>query len=98
MDNQTYASARWTSRAKSGVGTARSADSGVWFTLSHGIFSEIYYPRSDQAWRRDVGLIVTDPHWRACQDAWRRPGCSQCARPRYRDLRDDTFRVRRVIP
>jgi glucoamylase len=52
--------ARWTSSAKVGVGTALSNDSHVWFTLSHGIFNEIYYPRIDQACVRDMGLIVTD--------------------------------------
>lgn len=51
---------RWTSSAKSGVGTALSSSSHVWFTLSHGIFNEIYYPRIDQACTRDMGLIVTD--------------------------------------
>jgi len=52
--------ARWTSSAKTGVGTALSNESRVWFTLSHGIFNEIYYPRIDQACIRDMGLIVTD--------------------------------------
>ncbi len=52
--------ARWTSSAKSGVGTALNASSHVWFTLSHGIFNEIYYPRLDQACIRDMGMIVTD--------------------------------------
>ena len=52
--------ARWTSSAKTGVGTAISNQSRVWFTLSHGIFNEIYYPRIDQACIRDMGLIVTD--------------------------------------
>jgi glucoamylase len=32
----------------------------VWFTLSHGILNEIYYPRVDCACTRDLGLIVTD--------------------------------------
>ena len=50
---------RWTSSAKSGVGTALSPVSRVWFTLSHGILDEIYYPRVDQACTRDFGLIVT---------------------------------------
>ena len=53
-------SPRWTSSAKSGVGTALSPVSRVWFTLSHGILDEIYYPRVDQACTRDFGLIVTD--------------------------------------
>jgi len=53
---------RWTSSAKSGVGTAFSPYSRVWFTLSHGILNEIYYPRVDRACTRDLGLIVTDGH------------------------------------
>lgn len=52
--------ARWTSSAKTGVGTALSDKSLVWFTLSHGIFNEIYYPRLDNACVRDMGLIVTN--------------------------------------
>ena len=42
-------SPRWTSSAKSGVGTSLSSESRVWFTLSHGILNEVYYPRLDQA-------------------------------------------------
>ncbi|MCX5496798.1 glucan 1,4-alpha-glucosidase [Kaistia dalseonensis] len=53
--------ARWTSSAKSGVGTANSAASRIWFTISHGILNEIYYPRVDTACTRDFGLIVTGP-------------------------------------
>ncbi len=34
--------------------------SRVWFTLSHGIIDEIYYPRVDKACTRDLGLIVTN--------------------------------------
>jgi glucoamylase len=52
--------ARWTSSAKSGVGTAIGSSSRVWFTLSHGILNEIYYPRIDLACVRDMGLMVTD--------------------------------------
>jgi len=51
---------RWTSSAKSGVGTALNRSSRVWFTLSHGILNEIYYPRVDMACTRDLGLLVTD--------------------------------------
>jgi glucoamylase len=51
---------RWTSSAKSGVGTAIDAQSRVWFTLSHGIVNEVYFPRLDQANTRDFGFIVTD--------------------------------------
>lgn len=51
---------RWTSSAKSGVGTSVNAQSQIWFTLSHGIVNEVYYPRLDQANIRDFGFIVTD--------------------------------------
>ncbi|TIV13534.1 MAG: glucan 1,4-alpha-glucosidase, partial [Mesorhizobium sp.] len=53
--------ARWTSSAKSGVGTALSARSPLWFTTSHGILNEVYYPRLDSACTRDLGLIVSGP-------------------------------------
>ncbi len=51
---------RWTSSAKSGIGTAYSHQSPLWFTISHGILNEIYYPRIDQACTRDMGFIITD--------------------------------------
>ncbi len=51
---------RWTSSAKSGLGASLSPTSRVWFTISHGIFNEIYYPRLDLACTRDMGLIITD--------------------------------------
>jgi len=68
MNNPTISSApdgpggtaRWTSSAKSGLGTSTDAQSQLWFTLSHGIVNEVYYPRLDQANIRDLGLIVTD--------------------------------------
>src|SRR6478672_4881800 len=50
---------RWTSSAKSGVGTAFDGRSLVWFTVSHGIVDEVYYPGVDRANTRDFGLIVT---------------------------------------
>jgi glucoamylase len=65
-DNERYAPGwpgippRWTSSAKSGTGTALNLHSRVWFTTSHGILNEVYYPRVDQACTRDMGLIVTD--------------------------------------
>jgi glucoamylase len=51
--------ARWTSSAKSGVGTSLSGASRIWFALSHGILNEVYFPRIDTACTRDLGLIVT---------------------------------------
>jgi glucoamylase len=52
--------ARWTSSAKSGVGTSLGHESRLWFTLSHGIVNEVFYPRIDRACIRDLGFIVTD--------------------------------------
>ncbi|MHB8231421.1 MAG: glycoside hydrolase family 15 protein [bacterium] len=49
---------RWTSADKSGVGTAINGSS-VWFTISHGILNEVYYPEMDEAAIRDLGFIVT---------------------------------------
>lgn len=51
--------ARWTSSAKSAVGTALGLKSRIWFTISHGILNEIYAPRLDSACTRDFGLIIT---------------------------------------
>jgi len=51
---------RWTSSAKTCAGTALNQHSKVWFTLSHGILNEVYFPRVDQACTRDMGFIVTD--------------------------------------
>lgn len=52
--------AKWTSSAKSGVGTSLNSTSKVWFSISHGILNEIYYPQVDQACTRDLNMIVTD--------------------------------------
>src|ERR1043165_5494000 len=51
---------RWTSSSKEGVGTAYSTGSRVWFTLSHGILNEIYYPTIDRPQIRDMELLITD--------------------------------------
>ena len=51
---------RWTSSTKDGVGTAYSASSCVWFTLSHGILNEIYYPTIDRPQIRDMQFLITD--------------------------------------
>jgi glucoamylase len=53
-------SPKWNSSAKTGVGTALNKDSEVWFTLSHGILNEIYFPRVDIACVRDMGFLIAD--------------------------------------
>src|SRR2546421_564645 len=51
---------RWTSSAKEGVGTAYHTSCRLWFTLSHGILNEIYYPHVDQPNTRDFQFLVSD--------------------------------------
>jgi glucoamylase len=51
---------RWTSSAKEGFGTAYHTSCRVWFTLSHGIVNEIYYPSVDQPNTRDFQFLITD--------------------------------------
>jgi glucoamylase len=51
---------RWTSSAKEGVGTAYHTSCRLWFTISHGIVNEIYYPGVDQPNTRDLQFLITD--------------------------------------
>jgi glucoamylase len=51
---------RWTSSAKEGLGTAYHTSCRVWFTLSHGIINEIYYPCVDEPNTRDFQFLITD--------------------------------------
>jgi glucoamylase len=50
----------WTHSAKEGVGTAYHTASRVWFTLSHGILNEVYYPTVDSPQIRDLQYLVSD--------------------------------------
>lgn len=51
---------RWTSSEKESVGTAYAGSSRVWFTVSHGVLNEIYYPTIDRPQVRDFGFLLTD--------------------------------------
>ncbi|MEO6875723.1 MAG: glucoamylase, partial [Opitutaceae bacterium] len=51
---------RWTSSAKDGLGTAYHTSSRIWFTLSHGIVNEVYYPHVDTPNTRDLQFLITD--------------------------------------
>jgi glucoamylase len=53
-------SPRWTSSAKEGLGTAYHTGCRLWFTLSHGIINEIYYPHVDQPNTRDFQFLISD--------------------------------------
>lgn len=50
----------WTQGNKDGVGTAYSAASRVWFTLSNGILNEVYYPTIDRPQIQDLQYLITD--------------------------------------
>ncbi len=51
---------RWTSSRKEGIGTAYNTASNLWFTLSHGIVNEVYYPTVDRPQIRDLQFLLTD--------------------------------------
>src|SRR5512146_1428252 len=51
---------RWTASAKEGLGTAYHTGCRLWFTLSHGIVNEIYYPHVDQPNTRDFQFLISD--------------------------------------
>ena len=46
--------------AKDSVGMAYSASSRIWYTISHGILNEIYYPTIDRPQTRDMEFLLTD--------------------------------------
>jgi glucoamylase len=50
----------WTSSSKEGVGTAYSTSSRIWFTISHGILNEVYYPTIDRPQIRDLQFLISD--------------------------------------
>ncbi len=51
---------RWTSSRKDGIGTAYNTSSNLWYTLSHGVVNEVYYPTVDRPQIRDLEFLVTD--------------------------------------
>src|SRR6266852_2780271 len=51
---------RWTQSAKDAIGTAYSAGSTVWFTVTAGILNELYYPTIDRPQIRALQYLVTD--------------------------------------
>lgn len=62
--------ARWTSGAKTIVGTAVSASSRVWYTINNGTIAEIYFPDVDQANTRVVRFLITGPGGFFSDELW----------------------------
>ena len=102
---------RWTTSAKTGGGTALDTNSRVWYTVSHGILNEVYYPRVDRACLRDLGLIITDGREFFSEEkrdassatVWVEPGVpafrilNSCTRGRYRIEKDIVTDPRRDV-
>ncbi len=51
---------RWTTGAKTAVGSAVSKQSRIWFTISKGNLNEVYFPSIDEANTRRMKFLVTD--------------------------------------
>ena len=51
---------RWTHSAKDIIGTAYSTSSRIWYTVSRGVLSEVYFPTLDRPQIRDLQFLVTD--------------------------------------
>ncbi|MBX3244843.1 MAG: glucoamylase [Acidobacteria bacterium] len=53
--------AHWATAAKQGVGTSASTKSKVWFTLTQGVLTEVYYPDVTVANVHLLQFVVVDP-------------------------------------
>src|SRR3989442_13723575 len=50
----------WARSAKDGAGTAYATSSRLWYTLSLGIITEVYFPTIDRPQLRDLQYLITD--------------------------------------
>ena len=96
------ATSRWSSGAKTLVGTSTSSRSRIWFTVNSGTIAEVYHPDVDQANTRSIRFLVTGPDGffsDEIRDADHRvewmapgaPGClvhTQCKHGRYLLLKE----------
>ena len=85
------ASATWTKGDKEGVGTSVSASSKVWYTLTEGTLSEVYYPRADTPNTRELQFAVTDGvhSQRENEDTARRVELADPQALSYRQITED---------
>ena len=51
---------RWAHGDKEAVGMAHAPASRIWFTMWHGILTEVYYPTVDRPQLRDLQYLITD--------------------------------------
>jgi glucan 1,4-alpha-glucosidase len=54
------AASTWTTGDKEGIGTSTTSASKIWFTLTGGTLSEVYYPSADTPNSRTLEFVVTD--------------------------------------
>ena len=80
------ASANWTTGNKQGLGTATTRDSKVWYTLSGGALSEVYFPRGDRANVRSLEFAVTDGSSFADRESEDTDACGPARGPALADL------------
>ena len=58
------ADAHWLSAAKNGFGTSNTTRSKVWFTLTDGVLSEVYYPTLDVPNVQSCSCLSSLTRWR----------------------------------
>jgi glucan 1,4-alpha-glucosidase len=85
------ASATWTKGDKEGVGTSISTASKVWYTLTEGTLSEVYYPRADTPNTRELQFAVSDGSraQREDQETTRRVELADAQALSYRQITED---------
>jgi len=86
------ASATWTKGDKEGVGTSVSTTSKVWYTLTEGTMSEVYYPRADTPNTRELQFAVSDGSrsQRENEDTTRRVELADPQALSYRQITEDS--------
>jgi glucoamylase len=57
--------ANWTTGHKQGLGTSTSSSSNVWYTLSQGVLTDVFYPTLDYSNVQDLQLVIVDNSKRA---------------------------------
>ena len=86
------APATWTKGDKEGVGTSVNTASKVWYTLTEGTLSEVYYPRADTPNTRELQFAVSDGSrtQREGEDTTRRVELADSKALTYRQVTDDS--------
>ncbi|MEA3552678.1 glucan 1,4-alpha-glucosidase [Pseudarthrobacter sp. C1] len=86
------ASATWTKGDKEGVGSSVSTASKVWYTLTEGTLSEVYYPRADTPNTRELQFAVSDGSrtQRENEDTTRRVELADPQALSYRQITEDS--------